>query len=547
MLILFIASPPPTQPLSVDASTYDVFSCAQPDYTPAPTDGWISSSNNVDMRVEDNCAQGGYLTAAMLGWVEVPAGAESGWTFFSPEGTSIKRAILHWDYSNGDTQDTGQATAFESLVAPYRYSRPFATCVHSAPCCCSSVYEGRISSRNLVTVPAQDLEPERGGPPASISMVAGCMSQGSGADHCYGAVIKFATFSGISAATITLEDANPPQATAVGGSLMTRTEMSGPQTLAINARDVGSGIYQAILQVDGKEVQSTPIDNNSGHCQNVGQTNDGRPAFLYIVPCKLEINNQYVSFNLFGIPDGPHRLTVLVTDAAGNATVVLDRDVIIGRGVCNGTCNDQAKIVASYAKLLKGVIKRRYVRSALKLQGRLLEPSGGPVSGARLDLLQQATYVGAPEQIIASTTTNVAGQWAFAVSRGPSRALRVAFRSHALDGSYAAQLQYNERVFADVDLKAPRHVRASVPFVFHGKLVGGYVPPEGSIVQMEIFYSGRWRTIEAVRSTRKGTFEYGYTFATGIKGSYRFRASIRYSRTYPFLAAASRPVRVRVR
>jgi len=148
---------------------------------------------------------------------------------------------------------------------------------------------------------------------------------------------------------------------------------------------------------------------------------------------------------------------------------------------------------------------------------------------------------------IATTTTNAAGEWTFVVPRGPSRVLLVAWRSHALDAGYAAQLEYHERVFADIGLKAPRRVRVGVPFDFRGELAGGYIPPERSTIQIEIFFSGRWRTIETLRTNSRGRFAYGYTFSTGAGSSYLFRAVIQYSRAYPFLAARSRPVRVRVR
>jgi len=549
-LVLLLAAPA-IQPSPANAGTYDVYTCTQPNGDPAPADGWTPFTNNANMVAEDDCAQGGYLAAGMLGWKEVPVAAESGWTFLPPAGTRVKQASLHWDYNNSDWQDTGTATAFESLEAPYRGSRPFKTCVHSEPCCCSGPWEGRVSKSNLVTVPEGDLVPERvqgggSGPPAGITMVSGCTNPDGGGDYCDGASLKYAAVALMSMATITLEDNSPPQVTVVGGSLTAGTELEGTQTLAITGTDSGSGIYRAILEVDGKEAQSTTVDNNGGHCETAGQTTDGTPAFLYVVPCELEVNDQYVSFNLANIPDGPHKLTVLVSDAAGNATTVLNREVIVGRGACNGTCDDQAKIAASDPRLLKP-ITRRYARSAINLSGTLREPTGAPVAGARLELLQQASYTGAPVRAIASITTNAAGGWTFAVPRGPSRLLLVAFRSHALDAGYAGQIEYHERVFADIGLKAPRRVRVGVPFDFRGELVGGYIPPEHGTIQMEIFFLGRWRAIETLRTNSRGRFAYGYTFSTGAGPSYLFRAAIQYSRAYPFLAATSRPVRVRVR
>jgi hypothetical protein len=497
------------------------------------------------MLAEDKCGQGGELSAGLLGDVAAPVGAEAGWTFTPPTGTQVKQVTLFWNHDNADNEDTGSATAFEWLQAPSRNSNPFASCVHSQGCCCSTGLL-RFSPEDLLNVPPQDLEPERGGS-TSITMTAGCTTDlGGGGDHCEGGAREFATYSGIGGATITLEDDSPPQVTVIGGTLTNAAQPEGAQTLAINATDTGSGVYQAILEVDGRAVQSTIVDTNGGHCENVAQTTNGTPAFLYPVPCKLEINDQYLTFNLSQIPEGPHHLAVLVTDAAANATTAFERNVVIGRGACNGTCDDQATLAPSNVQTLK-TITRRYPQSALTLSGVLHEPSGAYVPGAQLELFQQASYTGAPLLPIASTTTGPTGAWTFNVPKGPSRLLRVAWRSHAFDSGYAAQLEFHEQVYADIALKVPRRVRVGNLFAFRGKLAGGYIPPERIVIQMEIYYLHRWRTIETLRTTHGGNFTYAYAFGAGAGRSYRFRASIHYSSTYPFLASTSAPVRVRVR
>lgn len=541
---------PAVQPSAAVAGSYDVYSCTQPDGAAAPIDGWSPFTNNALMVAENTCSQAnGYMTAGMIGYSEVPVGAEAGWTFNPPANTKIKEATIDWFHNNSDNQDTGDATAFEYLEAPYRGSRPFASCVHSEGCCCNSGgYRGHVNPEAAVTVPGADLQPTEGFPEASITMLTGCGASLPGGFQCNGAALKYAAVSLMSMATVTLEANSPPTVSVVGGSLMSGSEVEGTQTLALTGTDKGSGIYQAILEVDGKEVQATTIDNNGGHCENVGQTTDGRPAFLYVVPCVLEINDQYVSFNLAGIPDGPHTLSVVVTDAAGNRTTAFTRQVIVGRGACNGTCDDHAKLAASNPKQLKSVTTH-YARSAMRLSGTLREPSGAPVRGAVLELLQEPAYTGAPVRPILTATTNGSGEWTVKAPKGPSRVLIVAWRSHALDPGYASQLEYHESVFAPITLTAPRRVGAGRGFAFRGALVGGYIPPERCTIQMEIYFLGRWRTIEALRTGPRGRFAYGYTFSpeAGGRRSYLFRAVIQYSRAYPFLAASSRPVRVAVR
>jgi hypothetical protein len=202
-ILVLALVPAALHPSPAHAAPYDIYSCSQPDNADAPTEGWTSFSDNSSMPAEDNCAQGGELSAGLLGDVTAPVGAEAGWTFTAPAGTQVKEASLFWNHSNSDNEDTDSATAFEWFQAPSRNSKPFASCVHSQGCCCSSGLF-RFSPEDLLIVPAEDLEPEFGGTTA-ITMTAGCTTDlGGGDGHCEGGAYKFATYSGIGGATITL-------------------------------------------------------------------------------------------------------------------------------------------------------------------------------------------------------------------------------------------------------------------------------------------------------------------------------------------------------
>jgi len=70
-----------------------------------------------------------------------------------------------------------------------------------------------------------------------------------------------------------------------------------------------------------------------------------------------------------------------------------------------------------------------------------------------------------------------------------------------------------ETVAAAVRLSATRVARPGRTFAFRGGLAGGYIPPGGALVGLEIFFGGEWREIALLRTNRRGAFAYRYTFA----------------------------------
>jgi hypothetical protein len=214
------------------------------------------------------------------------------------------------------------------------------------------------------------------------------------------------------------------------------------------------------------------------------------------------------------------------------------------RGPCNGTpCDEAAKLaaIAGEAKTFTRVLGH----STATLVGRLTSPTGAPINDAQVKLLQQISG-STTVTPIASTTTNADGSWSIKAPAGPSRLLRVAFYSHTLDTIPASTLDFHENVQGTMSMRAPRRARLGRPLVFTGQLAGGYVPAGGESVQMEIFYGGRWRTIEVLTTNGHGQWAYKYVFSLGVGTSYLFRAATVSNAGYPFLSTHSKPVRVTV-
>jgi hypothetical protein len=527
------------------AGTYHLYSCAQPDSQRAPADGWSGQATGPSMRATNTCANGGDLFAIIDGGPAQPVGAAVGWFFAVPWFDSIRAATLWRSYVSTGSGASAQTAAYMSAPSDsFDSLDAFDVCPAVGCRYAGSGSGSRFAPANRVVVPLANLNGA-----THIYLNARCI--GSPGASC---PERSTVDASLRAADITLAVNTAPSASAVGGSLTTNEKLNGPQDIQITASDSGPGIYQALFQIDGTTVEKQVIDNNEGRCQDVGQTTDGDAAFLYVQPCPAQVNAADVSFDPSAVSDGPHQLRVLVNDAAGDTTTILNRSVVVDnngaystllvRGACNGTtCDDHARLVSSTK--LRASFTRPLGRSSLTLKGSLVDHTGAPISGAQVQLLEQPNEQGAAITEMASVSSDQDGRWAFHVPAGPWRLLRVAYYSHVKDPTPAARLDYHERVSAAVSLQAPNRVRTGRPVVFYGHLAGGYVPRQGEPVKMEILYAGRWRTIEVLNTDSHGRWAYRYVFSIG-GGSYLFRAAALANAGYPFLAGHSRPARIRV-
>ncbi len=363
-----------------------------------------------------------------------------------------------------------------------------------------------------------------------------------------------------------LEQSTAPTATAVSGSFTTESTLRGVADIEVTATDPTSGVFQAILQADGKTVAKQIIDHAGGTCEPYKEEPNGTYVFLNVLPCPQAVSNVDVPFNTAQIPDGPQQISVFVSDAAGNTTMILSRSVVVensgqylirvqreqkeqvlaARGTCNAECDDHAILRAAEVKLNTRAVTRRYPHSGLTLKGQLLDHTGSPMKGAVIELLQQASYPGAQSMLLETITTAANGDWEFHVLKGPSRVLTVGYRAYSKDSGYATQLQYHENVQASISLAAPRRVHPGQVFDFRGRLAGGYISAGGVLVSLELYYGGEWRQIVLLHTNRRGEFAYGYTFAAVPPAIYRFQASVPFAVFYPFASAASPSTHVRV-
>ncbi len=518
------------------AGRYHDYSCRTPSGESAPVDGWSGATTGVTFSyVENTCAKGGALVAA-LGDEPAERQADTDaatWTLTLPSPETLAGATL-WRAG-----DTAGGTKINATYA-FFFSGPtnksvFDECVNEFYCPSRGTTTQPLSSENRVVVPASNLG-------THLYMTTTCT--GAAEYKCQIAVGDAQGYSAVAylyGADLVLEQTEGPTANNVSGPLATDQPVNGTSDLIFSATDPGAGIYQALFNVDGNVIQSAPINENGGHCRDVGQTTDGLAAFFYSQPCLKSVTAD-VGFDSTKVGNGVHHLIVSVSDAAGNTATVLDRSIIVQneQGACNAACDGHASLHAADTRLLRRTLVRRFGNSGFSLAGQLVDHVGSPMKGAGIELRQQASYPGARNLLVATATTNAKGEWKLRVPRGPSRLVTVGYRSRSNNPTFATQLQYRETVAAGVRLAAPRGARPGRAFAFRGKLAGGYIPRGGALVSLEIFFGGEWREIALLRTNRRGGFGYRYTFAAIGPATYRFRAQLPHTIGYPFSSSVSR-------
>jgi hypothetical protein len=341
----------------------------------------------------------------------------------------------------------------------------------------------------------------------------------------------------------------------VGGELASASQVSGTPNLTWSASDPGAGVYEALVTVDGQLVQSQVPNDNGGHCRDVGQTSDGRPAFLYVQPCPGSLAAE-VQLDTTRLTDGPHHLLVTVLDAAGNSAPVLDRTITVAnpappgcesRATPAASSSPAATLSASWNGSGRDHVTSRFGRAPAIL-GRLTGPGGAPIAGAALELVTTPSYQGAAPAQTPGPQTGPDGR--FVVRLPPiasSRTVCLAYRPPGGAPPLIRTLMLNVRAGIALGV-SPHTTSVGNEIVFRGRLRAGPVPRAGKQLVLEARSPGApWLEFQVVRTGPRGRFRASYRFRFPGPASYQFRVLSEPESDYPFAAGYSNVVVVHER
>lgn len=359
---------------------------------------------------------------------------------------------------------------------------------------------------------------------------------------------------------VSLNASQDPQASNISGALTSEDPLTGSEPITFSATDQGPGLAYVKMIVDGSVVQSEIADRNSGRCVPIAGT--GPYTWAYQVPCKTSLGGRTYSLDTTAIANGEHHIQVVIEDAAGNRSVVLDRTV----GIENATQRSASSAVLPSAESLAAPAQfatpngvgaseaaqlrlqgathrtRAFAQRALTISGRLSSGGGTAIGDASLNVTEQAQ--GSAATVIGEARTASNGTFTVHVAAGPSRVVTIGYRAVETDPTYAAQATVSESVEAGVQMHvSPRRTAATGTIQIIGQ-VAGPIPREGVLVELLVHYRGAWVPFRAPRTTRSGRFSTSYQFQ-GASGRFPFRAEIPASQAgFPYATGYSSPVTV---
>jgi hypothetical protein len=506
-------------PSKAHAGTYQVFSCSGPNGEAVPADGWRAEGHAEHSSPVNACASGGGLYAGLNGVVAHAANAATvTWHFQVPASLKI-HSYQMWRAAGVQPNTDNASPVYWMARQSNQYVGAYVVGGENCPgwqCRGLGDASKRFAPANLIGEgPLTDVR--------DLYLNAGCGGETGRA--CAAASSDVAWFRMYGAAITLQDDSDPVFGSPPAGSLLGGGALAGAHGVSFAATDVGGGLHEAVIEVDGQRAAAT----------NLGCA----PPYTAVVPCKLAVSGT-VTLDTAALADGAHSVRVLVTDVSGNAAAFGPFPITTSNAPTSCAPADAANLTTRVSR-----------RGDIGYGGRLLVRGqlAGAAAGTQVRVLSLIARAGATQKVGRTPlVTDAEGRFTYRVPAGPSRTLRFASRN-AGDPLWACSKPVTVKVRAPVSLRAtPRSIRAGQSVRFRGRLRGGYLPADGKLVELQAFERGRWRSLRNVRTNRQGAFSYRYRFSFRASGvTFPVRVRVRPDAGYPWALGTSNRVRVRVR
>jgi hypothetical protein len=378
----------------------------------------------------------------------------------------------------------------------------------------------------------------------------------------------------VRSATILLHNDSKPSASGVAGTVLA-DPTSGTAGLSFTASEKeGPGIYRVAVTIDGTLVSSMTPNENTGRCVPLGSY-EGALVFEPAQPCP-DVAGVSLEIPTTGLSDGEHQLSVVVEDAAGNATqvyggaihVLNHPQVVAGPGgtppltgsvttppsavvpvlaTANGTpASESARISAGWRGAAHSTLDSPYGHSR-QIVGRLSTPAGVPIAGAVIEVSERTDSLGASTSAWPTVRSAADGTFSVKVPGSvPSAAISLVYRSRLGSPEPSATAGLTLRVPASVHLTVSSRITEIHHTIELTGALAGAIPPSGKAVVFEARAAsgGAWVEFHNAMAHGKGVFHASHRFVFPGPARYDFRVVCRKEAGFPFLQGTSNMVSV---
>jgi len=506
--------------------TYTVWSCRGPQGELVSSAAW-RAAGTAGTRA-DTCGAAGALSAA-LGATDNGADDVSGFRFPLPPGVTVSTARIwmsaRMTYTGVDGYGYAAGPAIDRGVS---VGPVVGGCPRAPTFGCTFGNElDRLGAGNLVTV---------AGPADGLAFVARCTQSAS----CFP---QEATSPPVSASlyrsAVELADPAPPVAEAP----VVREATAGRTALDAGAGDVGGGIAQTTLVIDGQ-----PFATQAG-------TGDCQEPYAAAAPCPAK-GHWIFDVSSKALAPGAHDALVRVTDAAGNVTDSGTTTFVLAPAPdqppidppieppVDPPVNPPAGPLPVNVRLAS-TSARIALPSKGPIVGSVKRTDGTPVAGLKLTLREAGLDAnGRRWKDAGSVTTGADGTFRIAAG-SVSRMLRLTpagaeVSADPIDLTLVRPLS--------VKLAKPRaRVRNGARITLRGRLAGAGADARRRTTVVQAMVDGRWQDVASTQPTTNGTVTWRYRFRHTTEAAiYRFRLKVPAQAGLPWKTVTSSRVSVRV-
>jgi hypothetical protein len=346
-------------PGAASAGSYLVTSCHDPLGRPNAALGWMAGST-AGALTANSCVANGSLGANLVG-AQPSGSATAGWRFTAPPGTHIVRVLAR-------RATRGMAPSREAKDVAYvmeTNDQLLESCEPSATTSCVADLTAPLDKQGLNG--------------SYVEFRVLCTNVGR---LCTRPIGVDATHAWVSLAD--------EQAPVVVPRMIDDGGRSGTLRVGFDARDVGGGVYRALVKVDGRVARIDAL--GTAPCADVNPSDGNAYQFDVPVPCPAAVTGAQVAVDARSLPPGPHSVEVAVEDAGGNQAVVLGPTAFPTLNVPPGSSVTPAQALSGRLRMWFVKAPNRGRRHTSRFgtrvvtRGILRTSSGRGIQGARIDV-----------------------------------------------------------------------------------------------------------------------------------------------------------------